>query len=188
MSGIILLYWSSGLCFLIFLVRLRCLRHLCSTSYVSVRPHSVGHIHRCRMRCRCMNVFSCGRIFMCACLCLSTCIRIKKSSLKFLRSRGRDLQSSSHPTLCSEQLWSGQIAQGCSCILNISEDGDFIQLPRCLFQYLTSFTLPKKKPKAKRKSFSYQNFPCSGLWPFSLILLLCNSWEESGVGKGVGWG
>lgn len=78
MSGIILLYWSSGLCFLIFLVRLRCLRHLCSMSYVSVRPHSVGHIHRCRMRCRCMNVFSCGRIFMCACLCLSICIHIKK--------------------------------------------------------------------------------------------------------------
>jgi len=77
--------------------------HLCSMPYVSVCPQSVEHIHMCRIRCSHMDVFSCGRILMCACLCLSVCFHIKILLQKFLCSRGSDLQSSSSPVPGSEQ-------------------------------------------------------------------------------------
>lgn len=43
------------LVYLIFLLRLRCFRHLRTMSYLSLYPCLAEHLHTCRIRCRYMN-------------------------------------------------------------------------------------------------------------------------------------
>lgn len=175
MSGIILLYLNSCLCFLYSYWDSDASIYVAGDMWACV--HIQQSRYTCRVRCRCINVlavtgFSCVHVYFCLCALIFK-KKISKISL---------LQRKWPPELIYSNLMLSTVSIRTGCfsasVVSSSEERGFIQLPGCLFQYLTSFLLSEEKnnnAKAKRKAFSYQTFPPYSLYSFCLILSLCGS-------------